>query len=328
MFDDSLLDDPLVVQEKGERLEALAVTGAKLRCESPNEAINVAQGLTQARPRSILVIGTEARLVRALAEKRCSVPILAWSMTTLPPWVGPLDLVIVLAGSDARFAPTCIEASRRGAWLLVVTPRDSAILDEFSSVTTLLTNSGEPLIAALLALKVLQHLGLGPEINLDMVIEVLDGVAEGCGPRHGLGINPAKNLACALADTVPLIWGGSNLAARAGRRVGEALREATRTPALAADAAALIPLIEGFRRPSLFADPFEDNVTGIRFCLLILDDGTHQEELIDLTSLSQNRAMRVETINRSESSPILRYVGLLHQGLFAAAYLGLATVDG
>jgi len=327
MFDDSLLDDPEVIYSSA-RLEQLAVTGARLRCEPMERVGGVAQELADAHPRSMLVLGAEARLIRALVERRSPVPIVAWSMTTLPGWVGPLDLVVVLAGSDLRWLPTCIEASHRGAWLLVVAPCDSAILDEFSSASMLLTNNDEPLVAALLASQVLQHLGLGPDINLDLVADVLDGVAQACGPRHSLGVNPAKNLACGLADTVPLIWGGSNLAARAGRRVAEALREATQTPALAADAAALIPLIEGFCRPNLFADPFEDTETGLGFCLLIFDDGNHQDQALDLVRLGESRAMRVETICHDQGYPVLRYVGLLHQGLFAAAYLELATVDG
>ena len=53
-------------------------------------------------------------------------------------------------------------------------------------------------------------------------------MAIACSPHRDLAVNPAKMLAIALADTNPLVWGGSVLAARAARRVAESLRRASR----------------------------------------------------------------------------------------------------
>ncbi|MCL2736210.1 MAG: hypothetical protein FWD75_06215 [Propionibacteriaceae bacterium] len=326
MFDDSLLDDATVLRDRGERLRALALTGARLRGEHTDEMSAVVAPLEGVRPRSVLVMGAEARLIRAVLEPSCPVPCVAWPMTTLPAWAGPLDMVVILAGADDRLLAACREALKRGSLLFVVAPRESVIHDQAGAMAMLMTHEDDPFVAAVLALKVLDRLGLGPAIDLDQVADVLDLVADECGPRHGLEANPAKNLACALADAVPLVWGGSTLAARASRRVAEALRETTGFPALAADDHALAPLIVRSRPRDLFADPFESRGDSITFCVLILDDGDYPLAGVDLVRIAESRNVRVDWIRADESNPVLRYASLLYQGLFAAAYLELASV--
>jgi len=327
MFDDSLLDDPGTLSRRGQRLEQLARFGSRLRYEHADEVAAAVAGLTATRPRSVVVIGHEARLVRAVVEPTSPIPVVAWPTTTLPAWAGPLDLVIVLAESDCSLLPCCVEASRRGSLLLLVAPQGSPILDQFGSGAILVTREADPLVSALLACKVLDILRLGPALDLDTVANVVDEAADECGPRHGLGVNPAKDLACALADTIPLVWGGSVLAARASRRVAEALRQVTRVPALAADDRALVPLIEGARPRDLFADPFEDPSGSISFSVLVLDDGDYPLQAVDLADLAASRNIRVETIRHTAGGPVARYVGLLHRGLFAVAYIELADND-
>ncbi|MCL2470149.1 MAG: hypothetical protein FWF25_00190 [Propionibacteriaceae bacterium] len=326
MFDDSLLDDPVALLAKGERVRALALTGARIRLEHTDELLDIASHLGGVRPRSVVAIGAEARLIRAVVEPSCPVPCVAWPMTVLPPWAGPLDLVIVLAGADARLLPACVEAHKRGCWLLVVAPQGCPILDESVSMEMLPTHQDDPFVSALLALKVLDLLDLGPGLDLEDTAAALDAVAETCGPRHGLEVNPAKNLACALADVVPLLWGGSVLAARASRRVAEALRDVTGLPVLAADEHALAPLLLKSEPRDLFADPVEGGPDVTRFCLLILDDEEYVPYGVDLARLAESRDVRVETIRCMDGNPVERYASLLHQGLFAAAYLDLATV--
>ena len=81
-----------------------------------------------------------------------------------------------------------------------------------------------------------------------------------------------------LAEVQPLVWGGSVLAARASRRVAEALRAASGRAALAADADALLPILEAVAPRDPFADPFEDAVSADRRpCLVLLDDGNTDE---------------------------------------------------
>jgi hypothetical protein len=323
MFDDALLDDPAAWGTRGARLEWLALTGARLRHERRDQVRHAGAGLGVLRPRSVVVVGTEARLVRAVTEPVCPVPLVAWPTMSLPAWVGPLDLVVVLAGCEGVGVPACWEAARRGSLLFVVAPQGSPLLDEFGSACVLPTHSDDAFVAALVALQVLGLAGLGPGLDVEEVADVLDQVAEECGPRHRLGTNPAKDLACALADAVPLIWGGSVLAARASRRIAEAVREATGAPALAADAQALAPLIEASHPRDVFADPFEDPQAAPEYRLLVLDDGQFAWRETGLAQAARRHGVRVESVSAEVGTVVPRYAALLHKGLFLAAYLGL-----
>ena len=101
------------------------------------------------------------------------------------------------------------------------------------------------------------------------VAEALDDVAIACSPQRDLAVNPAKMLAIALADTTPVVWGGSVLAARAARRVAESIRRATGRSALAGDAEHLLPVLEAARPRDVFDDPFAERrraASGARCC--------------------------------------------------------------
>ena len=105
----------------------------------------------------------------------------------------------------------------------------------------------------------LHRVELGPRTDPEEVAQALDDVAIACSPHRDLAVNPAKMLAIALADTNPLVWGGSVLAARAARRVAESLRRAAGRGAIAGDAEHLLPVIEATRQRDVFDDPFADD---------------------------------------------------------------------
>ena len=77
-------------------------------------------------------------------------------------------------------------------------------------------------------------------------------------PHKDLAVNPAKILAIGIADSNPILWGGTVLAARAARRIAESIRRATGRTALAADAEHLLPILEATQPADVFADPFAD----------------------------------------------------------------------
>ena len=105
-----------------------------------------------------------------------------------------------------------------------------------------------PLISGTLGEKVGWHYGFGTAgvvmvaglllINgfPDAAADAMDLVAEASAARLDIAQNRAKAIAIELADADPLVWGGSILAARASRRVAEALRAATGRVVLSADA--------------------------------------------------------------------------------------------
>ncbi len=135
-------------------------------------------------------------------------------------------------------------------------------------------------------------------------------------------------MACALADADPLLWGGSVLAARSARRCAEALRRASGRAALSADADALMPVITGTPVRDPFADPEIDGLP-TRPVLVVMDDGEagDAEGRARLEAACRQHDVSARRIGlplgMEEAGPVDRYVTLLLQGRFSAAYLAL-----
>lgn len=334
-FDDSLLEDASL--EGNEELRWLALAGSRIR----KAALTKPQGHLEhgERPRGILALGSEARLVRAVLEPACPVPFMAWPGPGLPAWVGPLDLAVVLGGYDSpEWVLQCAaEAARRGASLIVAAPADSELAAASSANTTSLipTFEDDPMAAAVAVLAHLGELGLGPLVHPEHVADAADLVAQACSPRLDLSNNPGKELALELADGLPLIWGGTVLAARASRRIAESLRRACGRPALAADASELDTLLSAVPARDPFADPFDD-VNDIRPVVVLLDDDKLHDRLsgtaIGLQAKAEAVGVRVSRISSGDAelraSDVERYVTLLQKGLYGAAYLEIGLGAG
>ena len=142
-------------------------------------------------------------------------------------------------------------------------------------------------------------------------------------PITGLAPNE-EAMALDLADATPLVWGGSVLAARASRRVAEAVRTASGRVALAADAGELLPILAGVRPRDPFADPFEGSEEA-RPTLVVVDDGLGDAENDEQRSALEENArvmdVRVTALAHTTGSVMERYATVLAKGLFAAAYL-------
>ncbi len=337
MFDDSSLDDPRALAAADLLLRRLAEAGARVRRETADavEPILHLGGLQ--RPRAVIAAGSEARFIRAMLEPVCPVPFVAWPAHGLPGWVGALDLVVVMASdtASAGLVATVHEAVRRGAQLLIACPSSSLIADHAGSSSTILlpTATADPLAAAIITLAALHEMGLGPQVHPESVADAMDQVAAECSPNADLSENPAKDLALGLAEAQPLVWGGSVLAARASRRLAEALRAASGRAALAADADELLPILDSAAPRDPFADPFEDAVSADRRpCLVLLDDG-NSDDLIRrdhtrLAAAAERNDVRVCRIAHSSGSDVERYATLLQTGMFAAVYLSVGLGRG
>lgn len=337
-FDESRLDDPPALAGVDHRLRRLAESGARVRRDADSASAASSSALAADaeegfRPRAVLAAGPDSRLLRAVLEPWCPVPFVAWPNPGLPGWVGALDLVVILApdSSDPLAASAVAEAVRRGAQVVVACPERSLVAEHAQGrhVSVLPTTTGDQLAAAVVMLEFLDHVRLGPRADGEEVANALDAVATRCSPHRDLAVNPAKALAIALADSSPLLWGGSVLAARAARRVAESIRRSTGRSALAADAEHLLPVLEGTRARDVFADPFADDAaeSDLRPALVLLDDGA-QDPLsrLDRTRLvgaAKERGVRVETIAAPEGTEVARYASLLLEGTYLAEYLGL-----
>ena len=342
-FEEARLDDPAVLERADVVLRPLAEAGARVRREAAEAAEAVADAVRLARddrPRAVIAAGPDSRLLRAVLEPWCPVPFVAWSGPGLPGWAGALDLVVVLApeGSDTGSASAVAEAVRRGCRSVVASPPGSLVAEHAAGrdAAVLPARSGDQLAVAVVVLDFLSRVGLGPEADAEAVAVALDDVALSCSPHRDLAVNPAKTLAIALADATPVFWGGSVLAARAARRVSEAVRRASGRTALAGDAEHLLPVIASTPTHDVFDDPFadpfaDDGEPALRPALVVLDDGTDEptvrEQRGRLTAEATARRVRVETLTSSAaavaSCGIAGYASLLGQGRYAAAYLGV-----
>ncbi|MDR1266442.1 MAG: hypothetical protein LBK42_13025 [Propionibacteriaceae bacterium] len=351
-FDDGRLDDPALLAARGERLRQLALAGARLRRALVLADLDaLARTAADFRPRALIALGPEARLVRAVAEPTCRVPVVAWSRPGLPAWVGPLDLVLTVSAEPDDGSDPAEEALRRDAAAETADGRDptgqalrrgtvvfavgagadpAPHLAAGRSLARVATGTTDAFVNATIALAGLERLGLVPAGQLQPVADGLDAVAQECSPHTPLGSNPAKDMAVCLADTSPLLWGGTVLADRACRRLAETIRQVSRRLALAAEASALVPLLAAATPPDPFADPFLDPAQTISYCLVSLDDASddplvrHQRRRLE--ALAESHGVRVARLVYGQGSALQRYACLLQHGLFAAAFLELGLV--
>lgn len=328
LFEDSRLEDPDSLAGADPLLRPLAESGARIRRAAREAHEALAQLDREERIRAMITFGPEARLLRAVLEPTCPVPLVAWPRLGLPGWVGPLDVVVVLGGGDRTSLAGAFEAVRRGCRLIIVAPPDSVLAREAgsSSTTVLPVTTADSFAASVVALDAVNRLGLGPQINADQVADAMDRVAEESAPLVDISHNPAKAIAMELADAAPLVWGGSILAARASRRIAEALRAASGRVVLSADAGALEPLLAAVPPRDPFADPFEDDAPSPRRPgLVLIEDGRDDEQAVTerarLRSLASTQEVLVSQLTGDEGDPVQRYATVLLKGLFAATYL-------
>ncbi len=338
-FDESRLDDAAALESADPVLRRIAEAGARVRREATDaaEAIRdgVSRALEQGRPRAVVAAGPDSRLLRAVLEPWCPVPFVAWPTAGLPGWAGSMDLVVVLApaGGDAGAASAAAEAVRRGCQVVVACPPRSMVAEhaEGKWSTVLPTVTGDQLATAVVMLDYLDRVGLGPRADAESVATALDEVAAACSPYRDLAVNPAKMLAIALADTSPVVWGGSVLAARAARRVAESIRRASGRSAIAGDAEQLLPVLEAARRRDVFDDPCAVGAPAPRPVGLVLYEGAVagvlREQRGRLQTVAAERGIRVETVTTDATTEVARYASLVLTGLYAAEYLRLGLVD-
>lgn len=332
MFFDGSLDDTNALSVIDPVLREIAGWGAQVRLADVASADVLATLNAGDRPRAIVAGGPDGRLFRAVLEPVCPVPFVAWPHRGLPGWAGPLDLVVVVCrdGNGDDEISAVAEARRRGCQLLVAAPEGSAMHQAAAGRSTIFLPAGsaDPTALAVPVLHALHIMGLGPQVEVEPVAAALDDVAERCGPNVPADANPAKELALAIADDVPVVWGGSVLAARAARRVAEALRSASGRPAVAGEADLLVPILEGAPESDLFADPFEDgSAASLRPALVILDDGSDSPAALAgrarLDAAAQSGGVRFQEVRAVEGPDIGRFAALLATGRYAAAYLAL-----
>ncbi len=275
------------------------------------------------RPRAILLVGAEARLLRAALEVAAPCPVMASTNARLPLWVGESDLVVILdvTGSELSVIRATEMSRRRQAMQIVVAPEASPVAETAGPKAVFVPDqSADPIIAVIAALTVLNELGLGGDPHPELCADVADQVKQACHPGAPRAKNLAANIAESLGATVPLVWGGTMLAARASRRIAEAIRRASGEVALAADSEVLVSLVqdsaprEPSRRPSLLLLTQADSDDMIV---------AEQNELIAAAATAEANYQIIESIGAR--SGVANYVYWVLTGSYVAAYLAAAN---
>lgn len=205
------LDDAegLAAADTGGAMRAAALGGAQVRSVAEALAEGTTDRLRNLRPRSVILVTSGGRARRAASVldaavgPRFGLPIAVSS--TVPPWVGPLDVVVV-AGDDAgdpQLVAAAESALRRGAELVVVT-RDEGPLGQAARRGILLAPRVPApdrhgflryLAAGLAVLGSLDAGRSAPIPDLADLADRLDAEAARNHPSAEVFHNPAKSLA-------------------------------------------------------------------------------------------------------------------------------------
>lgn len=343
-FEPERLDDQTYLTEgdPGGMLPAIASAAAQIRTgyRTSVEA-GVARVAEQGRPRGIAVAGVGSAaiagdILAAICGPGVPMPIVTVRSYRLPGWVGAADLVIAVSDAEETLS-VAAEAVRRGAFLFAVGKEGSglqAIATQGSGLFVPIPVSGQvranlwltaiPLIAGAAALRLVEA---GADL-FENVAKSLEDVAHRCRPSSESFINPGKTLAMELADTVPMIWGSSPIAAVAANRLAGQLNENAKYPAIAGELPeASHNQVAAFDGPAAERDIFSDDASARTLRLVMLRDVDEHPQVARrreaATRLAHDRGVPVTELVAEGAHPLERLASLIELGDYASAYLAL-----
>ena len=247
------LDDVASVEaaDSGGILRSAASGGAQVRATAADIAEGALARLNGLRPRSlVLVSGTgraarAATLLQAAFGDRAGLPIVG--ATTIPQWVGSLDVVIVAGddSADPRLTGAVDRALRRGAEVVVAAPDEGPMRAAAAGRAAMLA----PRVRVLDHNRILRFLAVGVAVlqaidplhidalvpDLEVLADVLDAEALRDGPHNEVFHNPAKTLAARMRERRLVLTGDSAAAAVVAQHGAEVLLQTAGQIATAAD---------------------------------------------------------------------------------------------
>jgi len=234
--DDTMLDDParLTGADVDGVLRAAAMAGAQVRATAQAASDAGLERLRGTQPRALVLITRPGlgpggfHLLAALLRPSCPVPLVIGHR--VPPWIGPLDVVLAHTDDpgDSELAESIHLAGRYGAQVVLTAPGDGPVAAAAAGRAVLL----EPRLAVrpgfgfatvftsgLLATDALGLLA----VNTEALADELDREAERDHMQHETFVNPAKTLALRLAERTPLLWGLDHVATAVARHATQVL---------------------------------------------------------------------------------------------------------
>ena len=248
------LDDPEIVDsgDPGGMLRQIASSAAQVRtalracAESDLSALD-----PDTRPRAIVVAGSGGAggsaftcdALAAICGLGAPVQVVGVTGYQLPGWIGAADLVIAISrsGHTAEALALAGEAVRRGCHLVGVGAPGSPLQElaaqargTFIPVTTVGPARAMPWALTVPVLVAAARLGVAriDDAAYEAAATAMEDVSFQCRPSSESFVNPAKSLALDLVGRIPVVWGGSAVAAAAARRFASQLAANAKHPAL------------------------------------------------------------------------------------------------
>jgi len=376
------LDDPEIVEagDPGGMLRQVASSAAQVRTalRACAEADLSALG-PDTRPRAIVVAGSGGAggstfacdALAAICGLGAPVQVTGVSGYQLPGWIGAADLVIAVSrsGHTAEALALAGEAARRGCDLVGVGAPDSPLQEltqqargTFIPVTPLGPARAMPWALTVPLLVAAARLGVArlDDAAYEAAATAMEDVSHQCRPSSESFVNPAKSLALDLVGRIPVIWGGSPVAAAAAKRFASQLAANAKHPALVGllpeaghdqvatfDGPYAPPPEPAFPAAEDFADFGDDNFGGfsedddadlnslssdeasLRLVLIADSAGEHpsvERTRQAATSLAGVRGIDVSDIAMDPNSgPLQRLAATVQLLDYASVYLGIAV---
>ncbi|HVT66486.1 MAG TPA: SIS domain-containing protein [Trebonia sp.] len=375
------LDDVEIVEagDPGGMLRQVASSAAQVRTALRACAEADLSALSpDTRPRTIVVAGSGGAggsafagdALAAVCGPGAPVQVTGVSGYQLPGWVGAADLVIAVSrsGHTAEALALAGEAVRRGAHLVGVGAPSSPLQEltarargTFIPVTTLGPARAMPWALTVPLLVTAARLGVTriDEASYEEAASAMEDVSHQCRPSSESFVNPAKSLALDLVGRLPLIWGGTPVAAAVARRFASQLAANAKHPALAGvlpeaghdqvatfdgpyvpQPAPAFPAAEEFRGDPFRDDDFgfsDDDDAGLEegadeasLRLVLIADPAGEHPVVERTrtaaaSLAAARGIDVSELTLEGGNPVRRLAATVQLLDYTSVYLGIAS---
>lgn len=267
-------------------------------------------------------------LLRAVFADHLAVPVVVVRSSELPAFCGPRTLVFVSSYSgETAEALECLRAAlARDCPVVVVTSggRLASRAEELGLPRVGLPAGFMPRAAlgymGLGAIGALETLGLLPSLdrNVHTSIEELSNLVTTCVAASPASVNPAKRLALAALERVPVVWGAEGIGSVAAARWRTQFNENAKVPAWSSS----LPEVDHNEVVG-----WSDGA-GARFLVIVL---RHDGEPPDVAArfplsidIARSSGARVEEFWASGDSALARFLSLSLVGDFTSTYLAIA----
>lgn len=291
------------------------------------EGLPLADGLTAVAICGMGGSAVSGDLIRALYAERLRLPVEVVRTPVLPEFVGPHTLVISSSYSgDTAEALSCFEeALKRGGRVIAVTSGGELARRAGEAGAAVISVPGGLMPRSALgylslgSLGAMEGAGVVPSLASDVeeAAGELVALAVALGPEVRVSDNPAKRLAIAMGDRVPVMWGADGIGAVAAGRWKTQMNENAKIPAWAS----ALPELDHNEVVGWSAG------MGEGFYLVALRHAGEHPEVAERFPMSMEIAegsgMLAGEVWASGRAPLARLLTLVMMGDFTSTYLGL-----